>query len=134
MTPEEMKRRTKEFGLRVFRLASALPRNRFSDLLARQLVRCATSVGANYRSACRSRSDGDFLARMGIVEEEADEVLYWMEVIRDARLMAARRIGPLEQEGEELLSMVVASIRTVKARQRKARGRQSEIRNPKSGI
>ncbi|HUU10925.1 MAG TPA: four helix bundle protein [Phycisphaerae bacterium] len=131
MTPEEMKRRTKEFGLRVIRLVAAMPTGRASEVIARQLLKAATSVGANYRAACRSRSDGDFLARMGIVEEEADEALYWMEVLVEAGLAKPQRLTALRKEGEEILAMVVASIKTVKAR-RSGRRRQSEIRNPKS--
>jgi four helix bundle protein len=132
MTPQEMKERTKQFGLRVLRLVSALPRNRSTDVLGRQLLRSGTSIGANYRAACRSRSDGDFLARMGIVEEEADETLYWLEMISAAKLVADNRLDDLHNEGEQILSIVVASIRTVKARTRKRSGPQSEIRNPKS--
>jgi four helix bundle protein len=132
MTPEEMKRRTKEFGIRVIRLVSKMPAGRASDVVVRQLVRSATSVGANYRGACRSRSDADFLARMWIVEEEADEALYWMEVACDSGLVDGDRLKLLQQEGEEILSMVVASIRTVKNRARMRPVKQSEIRNPKS--
>jgi len=134
MTPAEMKRRTKEFGLRVIRLVAALPRNRASDVLGRQLLKAGTSVGANYRAACRSRSDADFLARMGIVEEEADEAVYWLEMIAAAGLLKEERLTKLLQEGQQILAIIVASIRTVKARTRRARSRQSEIRNPKSEI
>jgi len=134
MTPEEMKQRTKQFGLRAIRLAAALPKDRAADVIGRQLIRAATSVGANYRAACRSRSNADFSARMGIVEEEADESLYWMEIVADAGLLAKSRLEELKKEGEEILRMVVASIRTVKAKVRKLRTGQSEIRNPKSEI
>ncbi len=131
MTPEEMKQRTKAFGLRTIRLVSAMPRSRACDVIGRQLLRAATSVGANYRAACRSRSDGDFLARLGIVEEEADEALYWMEILAEASLVQADRLKDLAREGGEILSIVVAPIRTVKTRVRKTSRRQSEIRNPK---
>ena len=135
MTPEEIKQRTKQYTLRVIRLVNALPPGRASDVLGRQLLRSGTSVGANYRSACRSRSDADFLARMGIVEEEADEAVYWMELLVESGLVPARRLAPLMQEGNEILAMVVASIKTTRARvQRQAKVRQSEIRNPKSEI
>ena len=126
-----MKQRTKAFGLRAIRLVAALPRGRAPDALGRQLLRAATSVGANYRAACRSRSDADFAARMGIVEEEADESLYWLEVLGESGIVAPGRLADLAREGEEILS-IVASIRTVKARGRKAPRRQSAIRNPKS--
>jgi len=127
-----MKRRTKAFGLRTIRLVTALPRGRAPEVVGRQLLRAATSVGANYRAACRSRSDADFAARMGIVEEEADEALYWLEVLGEAGIVAPGRLADLAREGEEILSIVVASIRTVKTRVRKAPRRQSEIRIPKS--
>jgi four helix bundle protein len=129
MTPEEMKKRTKEYGLRVIRLVAALPRNPVCDVIGRQLLKAGTSVGANYRAACRSRSDADFLARMGIVEEEADECLYWMEMLVGTSLVAEKRIRGLMDEGQEILSIVVASIRTVKSRTRRPRRSQSEIRN-----
>ena len=121
MTPAEMKTRTQEFALRVIHCVESLPKNRVSDILGRQLLRSATSVGANYRAACRSRSDADFQARMGIVEEEADETLYWMELLVQANLVKRDRLENLMQEAEELLRIVVASIKTVKNRTRKPR-------------
>jgi four helix bundle protein len=137
MTPEQMKQRTKRFALRVIRLVQALPRGPAARVLGQQLLRSGTSVGANYRSACRARSRAEFLARLGIVEEEADESAYWMELIVESGLMQRRRITPLMQEVEELLAMAVASIRTARGRspgrRRPAiRRRKSEIRNPKS--
>jgi len=132
VTPKEMQARTKAFGLRVIRLVSSLPGTRAGDVIGRQLLKAATSVGANYRAACRSRSDGDFLARMGIVEEEVDEALYWPELLVDGGLVKAERLAGLRQEGEEIGSIVVASIKTVKARRRRPASRQSEIRNPRS--
>ena len=95
MTPEEMKQRTKAFGLRVIRLVAALPKDRASDVLGRQLLKAGTSVGANYRAACRSRSDGDFLARMGVVEEEVDESVYWIEMLAEAGLVPEKRLTNL---------------------------------------
>ena len=81
MNREEMKRRTKQFALRVIRLVESLPRGRTADVIGKQLLRSGTSVGANYRSACRAKSPADFISKMGIVEEEADESLYWMELL-----------------------------------------------------
>ncbi|HUU92052.1 MAG TPA: four helix bundle protein [Phycisphaerae bacterium] len=133
MTPEEMKQRTKRFALRVIRVVVALPRSNVTDVIGRQLLRAGTSVGANYRAACRSRSDGDFLARMGIVEEEADEALYWMEMLVEASLVKADRLADLRREGEEILAIVVASLKTVKKRKqrRTSANPKSAIRNPK---
>ena len=133
MTPEEMKQRTKRFALRVIRVVVALPRSNVTDVIGRQLLRAGTSVGANYRAACRSRSDGDFLARMGIVEEEADEALYWMEMLVETSLVNADRLADLRREGEEILAIVVASLKTVKKRKhrRTSANPKSAIRNPK---
>jgi len=134
MTPEEMKQRTKRFALRVIRVVAALPRSNVTDVIGRQLLRAGTSVGANYRAACSSRSDGDFLARMGIVEEEADEALYWMEMLVETSLVKADRLADLRREGEEILAIVVASLKTVKKRKqrRTSANPKSAIRNPKS--
>ena len=87
MTPEDLKVRTKQFGLRVIRLVEALPITQTASVIGKQLLRCATSVGANYRAACRSRSKAEFIARLGTVEEEADESIYWLEVLVEAKLV-----------------------------------------------
>jgi four helix bundle protein len=118
MTPEEMKARTLEYGLRVIRVVRSLPREMVSQEIGRQLLRAGTSVGANYRAACRSRSDKDFLARLGVVEEEADESLYWMELLVQSGLVKREQLSPLMKEGNEILSIVVASLITVKRRTR----------------
>ena len=131
MTPDKMKERTKQFALRVLHLVSALPKQRVADLLARQLTRSGTSVGANYRAACRGRSKAEFVAKMGIVEEELDECLYWMELIAEESFVPKKRLEPLMGEANELLAMIVASIRTTRARARKPK---SATRNPKSEI
>lgn len=112
MTPERMKARTKAFALRVIRLTEALPRTRAADVLGRQLLRCATSVGANYRAAQRGRSKAEFLSNLGNVEEEADECAYWLELIADAGLVKRARLTELIDECDQLLAIVVASIRS----------------------
>ena len=81
MTPEEFKRRTKQFALRAIKLVDSLPQRRTADVIGKQLLRSATSVGANYRAAIRSRSRADFVAKMGIIAEECDETAYWIEVL-----------------------------------------------------
>jgi len=121
MTPEELKRRTKEFTVRIIRLVEALPRGRSGDVIAKQIVRCGSSVGANYRAACRARSTADFVSKMHIVEEEADEALYWLEILADSGLMKKDRLVGLMKEAEELLAISVASINTAKGRARSAR-------------
>jgi four helix bundle protein len=87
MNNENLKRRTREFALRVVKLVEAAPKSATAQVLGRQLLRAGTSVGANYRAATRARSNADFIARMGIVEEEADETVFWLELLRDAGLL-----------------------------------------------
>jgi len=112
----ELKQRTKTYALRVIKVIEALPNSRTADVLGKQLLRCATSVGANYRAACRARSNADFIAKMGIVEEEADESLYWMELLIEGQLISQERLADLMQEGNEIVAIVVASIRTARPR------------------
>ena len=107
--------RTRAFALRVVRLVEALPRNRTADVMGEQLLRCGTSVGANYRAACRARSRKEFVAKLGIVEEEADESIYWMELIADAGLIDRQRLTPLLDEADALLAITIASIKTARA-------------------
>ena len=116
MTAEEMKQRTKAFALRVIRLVQALPRNEVARTVGGQLLRSGTSVGANYRSACRAKSRPDFVHKLKIVEEECDESLYWMELLVEGELISAGRLQALQQEGSEILSIVVASLRTARLR------------------
>lgn len=115
MDLEELKARTREFGIRSIRLVEALPKSQSASVIGRQLLRSGTSVGANYRSACRARSRPDFISKVGIAIEEADEALYWMEVLIDAGLVAKDKLGPLMQEGNELIAILTASAKTAKA-------------------
>jgi four helix bundle protein len=116
MDERTFKERTKKFSLAVVKLVEALPRTRTADVLGRQLLRAGTSVGANYRAACRGRSASDVVAKLGIVEEETDEAIYWMELLADAGVIPAERIGTLKNEANELLAMTVASIKTLRSR------------------
>ena len=134
MTPQQMKDRTKKFGLRVIRATQSVPRNRLAGVLAGQLMRSGTSVGANYRAACRARSKAEFLAKLGIVEEEADESLYWMELLVEAGLVREERISSLMQEANEIVSITVASINTTRKTTARVAKKKSAIRNPKSKI
>jgi four helix bundle protein len=110
----DLRVRTKAFALRVIRLVEALPRQATSDVIGRQLLRCGTSVGANHRAACRGRSTSEFCAKLGIVEEEADEAIYWMELLIEAGLVKQERMKEIVTEANEILAMVVASIRTAR--------------------
>ncbi len=115
MDSTQFKTRTKAYGLRVIRLVETLPSGQTASVIGRQLLRCGTSVGANYRAASRARSKPDFIAKMGIVEEECEESLYWMEMLAEAGLVDVARMAELMGEGDEILSMVVASIRTARS-------------------
>ena len=114
MTTQELKKRTFEFGSRVIAAVEALPKTETGRILGRQLLRAGTSVGANYRAAARARSRADFVAKLGVVEEECDESAYWMEMIIDRKLLKPRRVDDLLAEANELLAITVASIKTAR--------------------
>ena len=114
MDQDEMKRRTKLFALGIIQLVESLPKERTAGVLGGQLLRSGTSVGSNYRSACRAKSIADFISKMGIVEEEADESLYWMELIIEAGVEVNIKMDALMKEAGELLAITVASIKTAK--------------------
>ncbi len=116
MDEREFKARTKRFALAVIRLVDSLPRTRTADAIGRQLRGSGPSVGANYRAACRGKSTADVIAKLAIVEEEADETLYWLELLVDAELAGSSRVAPLMAETNESLAMTVASIRTLRNR------------------
>ena len=111
---EGLKRRTKQFSVRVVRLFQALPRRDDARIIGRQLLRSATSVGANYRAVCRARSKKEFISKIGVVVEEADESGFWLELLAECGIMPARRLRPLTREAEELLAIFAASQRTAK--------------------
>jgi len=117
MTEAQFKERTKQYGLRIIRLVEALPDTRTASIIGCQLLRAGTSVGANYRAACRGRSVADTLSKLAIVEEEADETLYWMELLVESNLIPKRQLQPLLEEGDELVAMTVASIKTLRSQQ-----------------
>ena len=116
MNETMVKDRTKQLGLRIIRLEQALPRNDVAGILGKQLLRSGTSVGANYRAACRGRSPADMIAKLKIVEEEADESCYWMELLIEAKIVPSKRLQPLQLETNEILAMTVASIKTLRSR------------------
>ncbi|MGZ5904911.1 MAG: four helix bundle protein [Reyranella sp.] len=109
-----MKERTKRFALQTIRLCQALPRSQESQIITRQLLRSCASVGANYRAVCRARSQADFVSKLGIVLEEADETLFWLELLVESGLAQPERTAPLLREANELVSIFVASLRTAK--------------------
>jgi four helix bundle protein len=116
MNPEVMKDRTKKFAKQIIYLCRKLPKNREGNLIGNQIFRSGTSVASNYRAACRARSKAEFIAKMGIVEEEADETLFWLEVIEEVEIFNRDSISSLMRECNEILSIVVSSINTARKR------------------
>src|SRR6267154_1436142 len=118
----DLKKRTKAFALRILKLVDALPTT--------TAVRSGTSVAANYRASCRAKSTADFIAKMGIVEEEADETLFWLELLEESELVGAAKLTAVKQEANELIAITVASIKTA----RRNRVRNSAFRIPHSAL
>jgi four helix bundle protein len=109
MNETDLKNRTKQFALRVLKLVAALPKTTEGRVLSGQLARSGTSVGANYRAACRGRSKTEFIAKLGTVEEEADESAFWLELIIDGGLLVKNKVDALRQEACELTAIMAAS-------------------------
>ena len=120
MDERELKERTKLFALRVIQLVDALPKTLIGQTIGRQLLKAGTSVGANYRAACRGRSREEFTAKLGIVEEEADESGFWMGIIIAADLLKKRLVEPLLNEADELVAIMVSSRKSVAKTNRKS--------------
>jgi four helix bundle protein len=116
MNKDDLRKRTKRFALDVIKFVEALPKGKTAEILGRQLIRSGTSVGANYRAACRARSSADFVSKMGIVEEETDESIYWLELLVDSGIVTSQSATHLMDEADELLAITISSIRTAKGR------------------
>ena len=135
MNPQELKERTKRFALRVMRLVDALPKSAKGRALASQLVRSGTSVAANYRASCRARSRAEFISKIGVVEEEADETALWLELIIDDKILPQQKITPLLNEANELVAIMAASyISASRKNSTRTRKSQSAISNQQSAI
>ena len=119
MKPKDLKQRTKEFALRIIKLVESLPRGKITDVIGKQLLRSGTSVGANYRSACRAKSTADFISKMGTVEEEADESIYWMELFVEGGLVHNDEVDELLDEADQIVAITVSSIKTARARKKR---------------
>ncbi|HWN24634.1 MAG TPA: four helix bundle protein [Candidatus Sulfotelmatobacter sp.] len=130
MSEPDLKKRTKVFALRILKLVDALPKTTAGRALASQIVRSGTSVAANYRAACRARSTSDFIAKMGIVEEETDETLFWLELLEESDLASAANLISVKKEADELIAITVASIKTA----RRNRANSSALRIPHSAL
>lgn len=112
--PEELRNRTKRFALRILELFRALPRTAEAAIMGKQLLRPATSMAANYRAVCRARSKAEFIAKIGVVVEEADETVFWIEMVGDGKILEADHLHSLLKEANELLAIFAASQRTAK--------------------
>jgi len=128
MGEPDLKKRTKAFALRIFKLVDALAKMTAGRALLSQIVRSGTSVAANYRSACRANSTVDFIAKMAIVEEEADETLFWLELLDESKLVPAAKLTAVKEEANELIAITVTSIKTA----RRNRAAESAFRIPHS--
>ena len=130
MDADELKGRTKEFALRIVKLCASLPRNTITGVLGKQLLRSGTSVGANYRVACRARSRAEFASKMAVVEEEADECVYWIELLTESGHVEQQRAEALRTEAHELTAIAATSRKTARGRP----NRQSSIATRQSSI
>ena len=119
MDSRELRKRTKDFALRVIRVVVALPRSPVGDVLGKQLLRSGTSVGANYREACRGRSRAEFAAKVAISAQEADESLYWLELLADSGLVRRPLLADLQEEANELVAIFAASVKTAQRNNQK---------------
>ncbi|MGD0999199.1 MAG: four helix bundle protein [Candidatus Brocadiia bacterium] len=116
MDKRDLKERTKQFALRILNLVDAIPLTVKGRVVSQQLADAGTSVGANYRAACRARSKSEFIAKLGTVIEEADESAFWLELIMEGRLLRRERVAPLWQEAEEIVAIMVQSRKTAENR------------------
>jgi four helix bundle protein len=135
MNAQDLKDRTKKFALRVMHFVDALPDTPKGRAVASQLVRSGTSVAANYRAACRGRSPAEFISKIGVVEEEADETVLWLELIVEDKLLPEGKIAPLLKEANELTAIMAASYISASRSKRDASANpKSAIRNQQSAI
>jgi four helix bundle protein len=119
MNETELKNRTKAFALEVIAFCETLPKKYAAEVISKQLIRSSTSLAANYRAACRGRTGPDFANKLGVVEEEADESLFWLEMLRDAKLASRAMLDTLLKEADELTAIFTSSHKTAKANLRK---------------
>jgi len=116
---QDLRQRTKAFALRIIRLADALPRSMVGRVLGNQVLRSGTSVGAQYREACRSRSNAELISKFESVLQELDETAYWLELLAETSIVHAERLQPLQKEADELTAMLVTSIKNMKSQRRR---------------
>lgn len=127
MNEQEFKDYTKQIAIRVFRLVESLPTKFTAQTIGKQLLRSATSVGANYRAACRAKSSADMLHKLAIVEEESDESLYWLELLAETKIVPENKLIDLKKDINSVVAMTVASIRTIRLKQSKTQNLKPKI-------
>ncbi len=118
MDKHTFQRRTKQLTIRIIKMSGALPKTIAAEVVGRQIIRSSSSVGANYRAACRAKSTADMINKLKIVEEEADETLFWLEVLIEGEIMPESRLQDLLRETDEILAMTVASLKTLRNKQK----------------
>src|SRR5215831_738898 len=138
MNPQELRDRSKRLALEVVQLAQEIPKGEAARIITRQVLRSATATAANYRSATRARSTSEFIAKIAVVVEEADETILWLELLRDGQILPAPRLAPLLDESEQLLRIFAATLRSARSRTgtrprstNSSRNRKSQIANHK---
>ena len=129
MTENDFKQRTKEIAIRVIKVVESLPKSLVGEVIGRQLLRSGTSIGANYRAACRGKSTADVLHKLAIVEEEADESMFWIELLMEAEIVAEKKLSSLYADIDEIVAMTVASIRTLKSKKQPIQNLKSKTQN-----
>ncbi len=130
MNADDLKKRLKNFALRIIKLSESLPNNNVGNTLGKQIIRSGTSPGANYRSACLGKSDKDFLNKLKMVEEELDETIYWLELLIESGLVKANLLDDLLKENYELLKIIISSVTTMK---KKLNAKKNNFKN-KTGL
>jgi four helix bundle protein len=129
MTEQEFKNRTKQIALCVIRLVESLPNTNSAQTIGKQLLRSATSVGANYRAACRGKSTADILHKLAIVEEEADESLYWLELLIESNIVSENKLSALINDINQIVAVTVSSIKTLRSKTQQSQQLKSKIQN-----
>ena len=129
MTENDFKQRTKEIAIRVIKVVESLPKSLVGEVIGRQLLRSGTSIGAKYRAACRGKSTADVLHKLAIVEEEADESMFWIELLMEAEIVAEKKLSSLYADIDEIVAMTVASIRTLKSKKQPIQNLKSKTQN-----
>jgi four helix bundle protein len=128
MTPDELRDRSRQFSMRVVKLYQELPKTTDAQVMGKQVLRSGTSVAANYRASCRARSRAEFVSRMAVVVEEADETCYWLQMIADSGVFPAKKLQPLQKEAQELLKIFSASRNTAEKKNHKSQITKSPMK------